>query len=134
MHYLMALICFVLALLGIDGHGSHTIVTHSTVDGIDVLYSRARVVADVVDVTCVRSASGQCHYRLLPRDCMSPQPQATTASTCRPDPAQRFTLAAGARRELAGLTGGLALCVGQDGSASHADCEALASTDSLAWW
>ena len=130
MHYLIALIYFVLALFGLHGYGSHTIVTHSTVDGVDMLYSKTRIVADVVDVSCVRSASGRCHYQLLPRDCRLSQPQAG----CTPDPAQRITLAAGARTELAGLPGGLVLCVGQDSNPSHADCEALATADPLAWW
>lgn len=135
MHYLIALIYFVLALFGLDGRGSHGIVTHATVDGIDMLYSRVRVVAAVTEVTCVRRASGQCHYQLLPRDCLLPRPRkAPAASSCKADPAQRFTLAVGARRELAGVLDGLALCVGPDGNASHADCEALASIDSLAWW
>ena len=134
MHYLIALICFVLALFGLDGHGSHTIVTHSTVDGIDMLYSKVRIIAGVVDVSCVRSASGLCHYQLLPRECVLPQSRATSASTCKREPAQRFTLTAGARRELAGLPVGLVLCVGHDGHVSLADCDALASADPLAWW
>ena|SRR6185312_12318405 len=134
MHYLIALICFVLALFGLDGAGSHTIVSRSTVNGIDVLYSKARIIADIVDVTCVRSASGSCHYRLLEHDCTVPRARSTTASACPPDAARQFAVAAGASRQLAGLPGNFMLCVGQDSKSAGADCEQLPTIDPLAWW
>ena len=134
MHYLIALICFVLALFGVDGVGSHTIVSRSTVNGVDVLYSRARIIADIVDVTCIRSASGSCHYRLLVHDCSAPRPHATTASACAPDAARQFAVATGASRQLAGLPGKFMLCVGQDSKSAGADCEELPAADPLAWW
>ncbi|OOG52551.1 hypothetical protein B0E47_14715 [Rhodanobacter sp. B05] len=134
MHYLIALIYFVLALFGLDGAGSHTIVSRSTVNGIDVLYSKARIIADVVDVTCVRSASGSCHYRLLKHDCATPRARAATASTCAPDAVRQFAVATGASRQLAGLPGNFMLCVGQDSKSAGADCEQLPAIDPPAWW
>ena len=133
MHYLIALIYFVLAFFGLDGAGSHTIVSRSTVNGIDVLYSKARIIADVADITCIRSASGSCHYRLLMHDCTAPRACATTASACTPDAARQFAVAAGASRQLAGLPGNFMLCVGQDSKSAGADCEQLPATDPLAW-
>lgn len=132
MHYLLALIWFVLALVGLDGYGSHSHVTRATVDGVDVLYSRTRVIADIADFTCVRSASGLCHYRLLARDCMAPRSRATTASACKPIPARQFALATGASREITGLPARFTLCVGQHGDAAGAECETLSVLDPLA--
>ena len=76
MHYLIALICLVLSLAGVEGYGSQSHATRATVNGVDVIYSRIRIVADIADITCVRSASGQCHYRLL----TCPRPAARGAS------------------------------------------------------
>ncbi len=132
MHYFIALIYFVLALLGFDGAGSHTLVTRSVVNGVDVLYSQTRTFADVVDITCIRSASGSCHYRLLTRDCAAPRPRATTASACTSGLMQQFAVAAGASREIAGLPARFTLCVGQDNDAARTECNALPAVDPLA--
>lgn len=132
MHYLIALIYFVLALLGFDGLGSHTHVSRSVVNGVEVLYSKTRTVADVADITCIRSASGSCHYRLLARDCRAPGPRAMTASSCTADPVRQFALATGASREIKGLPAHFTLCVGQDSDAAHSGCETLPVVDPLA--
>ncbi|MEO6798480.1 MAG: hypothetical protein ABI178_00870 [Rhodanobacter sp.] len=131
MHYLIALIYFVLALLGVDGVGSHTIVTHSAVNGVDVLYSRARVVADVADISCIRSASGSCHYRLLTHACTAPRPRATAVSACTSAPAEQFAVAMGASRQIVGLAARFTLCVGQDSEVAHAECETMPTVDPL---
>ena len=133
MHYLIALIYFVLALLGFDGVSSHTVVTRAAVNGIDVLYSKARVIADVADISCTRSASGSCHYRLLAHDCAAPRPRARAVSTCTSDPARQFAVAMGASTEMVGLPARFTLCVGQDGDSAHAECETMsAAVDPLA--
>jgi hypothetical protein len=82
MHYLIALIYFLLALIGLDGYGKHTIVTRSAVNGVDVLYSRTRVAAGIADVACISSESGRCHYLVLPADCAAPKPLAAAAALC----------------------------------------------------
>lgn len=123
MHYLIALIYFLLALVGLDGYGSHTIVTRSAVNGVDVLYSRTRVVAGIADIACISSESGRCHYRVLPADCTVPRPLAVAAALCDIEPHRQFVLPAGASRELAGLPASFTLCVSQNSNNQGADCE-----------
>lgn len=133
MHYLIALICLVLSLAGVDGYGSHSHATRASVNGVDVLYSRTRIVADIADITCVRSASGRCHYRLL--TCAAPGSAVAQAPTCGAHVAQEFVLASGASREVAGLPASFTLCVGADADSSAAECETLAATRSpLTGW
>lgn len=130
MHYLIALICLVLSLAGVNGYGSHSHATRASVNGVDVLYSRTRIVADIADITCVRSASGRCHYRLLA--CATPVAQ---VSTCGANAAREFVLGSGASRELAGLPASFTLCVGTAADGSGAECETLAAARSpLTGW
>ena len=133
MHYLIALICLVLSLTGVEGYGSQSHATRASVNGVDVLYSRTRIVADIADVTCVRSANGHCHYRLLA--CPVPVAQGTRASACDPDSVQYFVLASGASRNVAGLPAHFMLCVGAGGGGTGAECDTLSATRSpLAGW
>lgn len=132
MHYLIALIYFVLALLGFDGFGSHTHVNRLVVNGVEVLYSKTRTTADVADISCVRSASGSCHYRLLVRGCAAPPTRAATVPACASGPARQFVLATGASREFAGLPAHFTLCVGQDSDVARTECDRLPAVDALA--
>ncbi|MFA6229524.1 MAG: hypothetical protein WC617_05020 [Rhodanobacter sp.] len=131
MHYLIAFIYFLFALVGIDGQGSHTIATRSIVNGVDVLYSRTRVIGSVADVACINSASGRCHYRLLPGDCLTSQPPRRLPADCANDTARAFVLPAGATRVLAGLAPGVALCVSVDSPKPGSGCEPLADASAL---
>jgi len=129
MHYLIAFIYFLFALIGIDGHGSHTIVTRSASNGVDVLYSRTRVIGGLAEVACISSVSGRCHYQVLPGDCVGSQSARRRLPRCAPDPARQFALPAGSTRELAGLPPqGFVLCVSHDNPASGSDCEQLSDT------
>ena len=131
MHYLIAFIYFLFALIGIDGQGSHTIVTRSVVNGVDVLYSRTRVIGSVAEVACISSASGRCHYRLLPDECLtSPAPRRWPAA-CSSVTTGPFVLQAGATRELVGLAQGVAICVSHDDPLPRSDCESLADARSV---
>ena len=131
MHYLIALIYFVLALLGFDGLGSHTHVNRLVVNGVEVLYSKTRTTADVADISCVRSASGRCHYRLLVPGCAVPPTRAAMVSGCA-EPVRQFVLATGASREFAGLPSRFTLCVDPDGDATRSECDRLPAVDALA--
>lgn len=126
MHYLIAFIYFLFALIGIDGQGRRTIVTHAVSNGVDVLYSRTRVIGSVAEVACISSASGRCHYRLLPGACLTSPPPRQLPADCVDDAARQFTLAAGAARELGGLAPGVAICVSHDNLVPGSDCEPLA--------
>lgn len=133
MQFLIAVIYFVLALFGIDGPGSRTIAIHSAVNGSDVLYSTTRINAGVAEFACIRSASGRCHYQLLPPDCAPPQSPANTTPECKPDSVRGFVLSAGGHRELVLLPAHFTLCVGQDSDLATANCETLPAVDQVAW-
>lgn len=122
---LMALLYFVLSLFGCDPGGS-TYVTRTVVDGADTLYSRATTQAGVARFECLRSTSGQCYYTVLPRECAP----ATTAKTptsraalCPSEPIERFAIAKGDSRQIAGLQG-FRLCVSAEGGAAGSECVA----------
>lgn len=133
MHYLIALICLVLSLAGVEGYGSQSHATRATVNGVDVIYSRIRIVADIADITCVRSASGRCHYRLL--TCPTPGARGAGASGCDADSVRQFVLASGASRDVAGLPARFMLCVGAGGDGVGAECDTLSAARSpLTGW
>jgi hypothetical protein len=118
MDKLTALLYFMLSLLGFDT-GGNTLVHRTSVDGADTLHSRATVQAGVARFECLRSASGRCHYLVLPRDCMSsPASQDTTG--CASRPVERFTLDDGDSRQITGLQN-FRLCVSTE-IAGH-DCK-----------
>lgn len=112
MHNLIAAVYFLLALFGCDGGGT-TIVTRSMVDGVDAIHSRIRITAGIARFECVASASGECHYTLFRREC------ASARSNCMP--AERFAMAAGARREVVGMPP-FDACVARDDIALGEDC------------
>lgn len=120
MHYLMALIYFLYALLGGNGWSGSTIITHATANGVDVLYSKASIVAGLADFTCIGSASGSCHYALFPPACAMPW---VAVTGCPTDPLKQFALPAGSTRNIAGLPPGFTLCVSADAQPVTSDCQ-----------
>ena len=115
MRNLIAALYFLLAVFGWDIGGT-TIVNRSSIDGVDQIHSRIRVKDAVTRFECVASASGECHYTLFPREC------ASATGNCDALPAERFTMAAGATREVVGMPGFLP-CVAQDNTALTQDCK-----------
>jgi hypothetical protein len=89
-----ALFAFLASLIGCDG-GRDTVVHRIAGAGSDVLFSRATVQDGVARFDCVRSASGTCHYLVLPHGCMTGQPCASHAD--------RYDVAAGDSRQVTGL-------------------------------
>src|SRR5690606_12087801 len=113
---------FVLSLFGVDIGGA-SYVTRTTVDGTDTLYSQTTTQAGVTRFECLRSATGQCHYTVYPRDC-EPSPAAAAAQRdgCGSIPIERFAVAKGASRQITGLQD-FRLCVsGGDEAASDGEC------------
>lgn len=94
MDKLFALFAFLASLIGCDG-GRDTVVHRIVGSGADVLFSRATVQDGVARFDCVRSASGTCHYLVLPRGCDVGQACATDAD--------RYDVAAGDSRQVTGL-------------------------------
>ena len=109
MRNLFAALYFLLALFGCDGGGTTTI-THSVSNGVDLLHASTRVKAGVARFECLASASGACHYTLLPPQC------ASSNAPCKEAPIDRFSVKTGESREVIGLPGFTA-CISQDGSA-----------------
>ena len=115
MRNLIAAVYFLLALFGCDGGGT-VIDTRSVVDGIDAIHSRIRVTASIARFECIASASGECHYTVFPREC------ASAAGDCSKRPPERFIMAAGATREVVGLSD-FDACVTQDDVKLARDCK-----------
>lgn len=110
MNTLLAIVYFVLSLVGIDA-GTSTFVDRSSRDGATTLESRAQVVSGVARFECVRSASGQCHYTVFPQECAAARrPLAWPMTPCPDIAVERFAVATGASHQVAGLTG-FRMCV-----------------------
>lgn len=118
MHYLIAALYFLLALIGSDGWGDRTVVTRTSADGAEVLYSQTRVVAGIAHFACIASVSGSCHYELFPRDCTMAPP----AAPCATDPVGEFALASGTSRDVTDLPTGFRFCVSHDARPETPDC------------
>lgn len=114
MNNFIAAMYFLLALFGYDGGGT-TVITRSSIDGADVIYSRTRIKAGIARFECIASASGECHYTLFPRQC------AAATGGCA-TPTERFTMAAGATREVVGMPP-FDACVARDDTALAQDCK-----------
>ncbi|QSX77076.1 hypothetical protein [Agrilutibacter solisilvae] len=123
MRNLFATLYFLLSLIGCDG-GATTFATRATVDGEDIVYGKARVQSGIVHFECVRSASGQCHYTVFPRECTSVDPSpASRPPACAPLPAERFALPAGTSRDVVGMTAAFELCVSHDARVMTIGCK-----------
>jgi hypothetical protein len=121
METLIALICFALSLVGCDIGGTH-FIERSNRDGVDLLYSRVDARPGMARFQCLRSASGQCHYTLFPRECADGVPAATHGpADCLTHPIRRFAVAAGGERELDGLPA-FKPCVAQQAAIPAPDC------------
>ena len=120
MNRLIALFYFVLSLVGFEIGGS-SFEHRATDNGAEVLLSRAHVEAGVARFDCVHSASGECHYLVLPRDCGTGA-DADAGDACRQAPIARFTLAGGESHQLPGLQQ-FRLCVGPSGDPRGLACD-----------
>ena len=84
-------------------------------NGHDVLYSKAQAKDGIARFECKASDSGVCHYTLYPDACAG-------KADCTLAPLQRFTVARGQSRQIAGLDD-LRVCVATSDAAVRADCE-----------
>lgn len=122
MELLATLFQLVLALFGLDLGGA-TFSHRSTVDGVDTLYSIARVESGIARFECLASASGRCYYTVFPASCAGvPSLAGTRIGRCDAMPPRRFALPAGGRREIPGMAVEV-LCVRGDGSRVTPDCQ-----------
>ena len=112
MSKLTALLQFLVALSGCSMGG--TTWTSRVADGGVRLHSTVRLQDGVARFDCIDSSSGQCHYTLYPDACDG-------KATCALAPLQRFSVARGTDRQVAGL-GGFRPCVSVDAAALGPDC------------
>lgn len=111
---LIALLQFLLALGGCSLGGT-SYSNHIANGGHDVLVSKAQVQDGVARFDCKTSDSGWCHYTLYPDACAA-------GEDCALAPLQRFKVARGESRQIAGLQD-FRLCVGIDATALGPDCK-----------
>lgn len=121
MNRLIAIASFVLSLYGCDVGGS------TFVDRTDSVYSKVVAHAGVARFECLRSSSGQCYYTVFPRDCASASwwalvPGAVSIDNCRPEPLERFAIAAGDSHQIPGLQR-FRPCVSAQDAAPRPDCD-----------
>lgn len=85
------------------------------IDGHDTLHSRAHASDGMARFECKASDSGRCHYTLYPEACAG-------KADCQLAPLQRFSVARGQTREIAGVQD-FRVCVGIDATPIRADCQ-----------
>lgn len=115
---LVALLQFLLALSGCS-LGEVTYSDRIAEGRHDVLSSKARVQDGVARFECRASDSGWCHYTLYPDACGS-------GKDCALAPLQRFAVARGESRQVAGLRD-FRLCVRIDDALPGPDCQPAAA-------
>ena len=114
----IALLQFLLALSGCSVGGTSFT---NRIDSDQVrLTSKAHVQDGVARFNCVETSSGSCHYTLYPDACAG-------KADCQLAPLQRFTVARGESRQIAGLVD-FRPCVATTGVAMGADCQPAAAT------
>lgn len=113
---LLSPLLVLLSACGVDGTSYSNRIGSN---GHDVLHSKARVEDGVARFQCLASDSGQCHYTLFPEACAG-------KPDCALAPLQRFTVARGEGRQIAGLRD-FRVCVSIDEKALGADCEPVAA-------
>ena len=116
----IAVIAYALSLFGIDV-GSHVRTDRVQSNGVDVLYSQVTTRPTGTHFECVRSASGQCYYTVVPQQCRTLTGTGTT--DCVAQPVERFALANGQARQVAALST-VRVCVSaQARGGPVADCD-----------
>jgi len=111
MSKLILLFYMLLSLTGCEQ--GRTIVTHTTVNGEDVIYSKILVLGEFATFRCLRSQSGQCYYSVLSKAC------ATRQGTCA-SPVSTFSMREGDTLMLTALPADFASCASPTAEARDA--------------
>lgn len=96
---------------------------HQRSDGIDLLHARATLVAGTAWLDCIATASGLCHWTVVPTRCARSAPQ-PGMDRCDLRRLRHLALAADSRLRLAGVAG-LRVCVGRTAGLRDGACAAL---------
>ncbi len=113
---LLSPLLLILSACGMDGTSYSNRIG---ANGHDALYSKAHAKDGIARFECKASDSGVCHYTLYPDACSG-------KADCKLAPLQRFTVARGESKQIAGLRD-FRVCVGIDEKALGADCEPVAA-------
>lgn len=117
---LLSPLLLILSACGVDGTSYSNRIGNN---GHDTLYSKAHAKDGIARFECKASDSGRCHYTLYPEACAG-------KADCKLAPLQRFSVARGQNRQIAGLHD-FRVCVGIDDKALGADCEPAAAGKAL---
>ena len=110
-----------LLCLGGCNYAPNTSITTTTINGTDVLHSEVSTqTPGSATFECEQSASGTCKYVVFTNDCTSAKDSRTT--TCTTRLIDRFALAKGESKKLAGLPADFRHCVRQDAEPSVPGC------------
>ncbi|NIJ92906.1 hypothetical protein FHT12_001564 [Xanthomonas campestris] len=121
MRLIASLVYCLLALAGCHDRNGTTSITRATSNGQDVLFSKTLVTATDLNVHCLASSSGRCHYLVYEDHCAaSAAGQAAGTPACARRTLDSFALAPGQVRELHGIPRQARTCV--DTSAPGAGC------------
>ncbi|MBF6022958.1 hypothetical protein [Lysobacter niastensis] len=123
MKIIAALFYFALSLFGCDVGRSTFVDRISTEGAADFLYSKTTVEGGVARFECLRSASGECHYTVFPRECASAASSKGKRSVlCQNEPVERFAVANGDSLQIRGLRD-FRLCVSTESKTPGPECE-----------
>ena len=122
MRILISLVSFLLTLAGFNPQAGTTTLTFSSIDGVGINSSKARIADGDARFECLKSASGSCHYVVFTSTCEQVDKRANSVDTCSTRVVEAFTLAAGDVRELAGLPVGVKHCLDHDAMPIAPDC------------
>ncbi len=123
MRILISLISFLLTLVGFNPQAGTTTLTFSSIDGVGINSSKARIADGDARFECLQSASGSCHYVVFLSNCEKGDTQARTAvGACTTTVVQQFTLAAGNVKEFTRLPVGIKHCLSHDAMPVAPDC------------
>ena len=114
----IALLQFLLALVGVHSGGTDYSYRVEESNGTSI-YGKAHAQDGVARFECLGSSSGSCHYTLYPERC--------AGTPCDDTPLQRFAVARGESRQIAGLSG-FRLCVDPTTAALDRQCKPVAAT------
>lgn len=119
MSKLIVLFYMLLSLAGCEQ--GRTIVTHTTVNGQDLIYSKILVLGELATFRCLRSQSGQCYYSVLRKECANRQ------GACA-SPVSTFSMREGDTLMLTALPTDFASCASATAEARDACVKQMSST------
>jgi hypothetical protein len=99
MRLLISMLYCLTGLFGCHPDTGTTMIARSTINGVDVLFSKTVADHDVARFQCLASRSGRCHYLVYQPRCAD----APAGGACPRQELDRFDLGVGQTRVLRGL-------------------------------